>query len=139
MVRSQWPEVPPRYARTLNTFDTRDYRYLNAIRPRALNRPNPWRRFTDAPLCTMMRLNPYRRSADTPPIPHRLVRQNDAALGHELFDIPIAEAEAEVEPDTVADDLGWEAMAFVEISSKLCGHPASMPHKAGTEEVANLI
>ena len=32
MVRSQWQEVPPRYACTLNTFDTRDYGYLNAIR-----------------------------------------------------------------------------------------------------------
>jgi hypothetical protein len=32
MVRSQWQEVPPRYTCTLNTFDTRDYSYINAIR-----------------------------------------------------------------------------------------------------------
>jgi hypothetical protein len=32
MVRSKWQEVPPRYTCTINTFDTRDYGYLNAIR-----------------------------------------------------------------------------------------------------------
>jgi hypothetical protein len=45
----------------------------------------------------------------------------------------------QVEPHTVANDLGWEEMAFVGIGSKSCGHTASMPHKAGAEEVANLI
>jgi hypothetical protein len=39
----------------------------------------------------------------------------DAALGHELFGIPIAEAEAEVEPHTVADDAGWEPMPLKEV------------------------
>jgi hypothetical protein len=73
------------------------------------------------------------------PIPHSRVRQDDAALGHELFDIPIAQAETEVQPHAVANDLGWEAMAFVGIGSKSCGHAASMPHKARAEEVANLI
>ena len=31
-MRSQWQGVPPKYACTVNTFDTRDYGYLNAIR-----------------------------------------------------------------------------------------------------------
>jgi hypothetical protein len=73
------------------------------------------------------------------PRAYGFIGQADATFGHHLFDIPIAEAEAEVEPHTVANDLGWEAMAFVEISSKSCGYTASMPHKAGPEEVANLI
>jgi hypothetical protein len=34
MVRSLWQEVSLRYARALNTSETRDYGYLNAIRPR---------------------------------------------------------------------------------------------------------
>jgi hypothetical protein len=73
------------------------------------------------------------------PIPPRLGRQDDAPLGHELFDIPIAEAGAEVGQDTVADDPGWRAMAFVEINSKSCGHAPSTPHQFRTGEVANLI
>jgi hypothetical protein len=28
----------------------RDFDYLNAIRPRAINRPNPWSRFADIPV-----------------------------------------------------------------------------------------
>jgi hypothetical protein len=38
------------------------------------------------------------------PISHRFVRQDDATGGHHLFDIPVAEAEAEVEPDAMAND-----------------------------------
>jgi hypothetical protein len=48
-------------------------------------------------------------------IPHRLVRQEDATFGRELFDVPVAQAEAEIQPDTVADDLGREPMALVRI------------------------
>ena len=47
------------------------------------------------------------------PIAHRFVREQNAALGHELFDISIAQAEAEIEPDTVADDFGREPMALI--------------------------
>jgi hypothetical protein len=49
------------------------------------------------------------------PRPHRLIRQADVTLGHELSDIPIAGAEAEVEPHTVADDAGWEPMPPIEV------------------------
>ena len=31
------------------------------------------------------------------PIPHRLIAQDDTPFGHQLFDIAIAEAEAEVQ------------------------------------------
>jgi len=33
--------------------------------------------------------------------------------GYEFFDVAVAEAEAEVQPDAVADDLGREAMTLV--------------------------
>jgi hypothetical protein len=49
MVHSQWQEVPPRYACTQNPFDTRDYGYLNAIRPRTMICPHPYRRSADTP------------------------------------------------------------------------------------------
>jgi hypothetical protein len=47
------------------------------------------------------------------PIPHGFVCQQDTAFSHELFDIPIAQAEAKVEPDAVADNLCREPLAFI--------------------------
>jgi hypothetical protein len=47
------------------------------------------------------------------PIAHRFVRQDDAALRHQRFDIPVAQAEATGEPDTVTDNLRREPMAFI--------------------------
>ena len=73
------------------------------------------------------------------PIPHGFVGQGDTAFAHQLLHVAIAEAEAEIEPHAVADDLCRKAVAFVGISSKSCSHAASMPHKAGGEEVADLI
>jgi hypothetical protein len=37
----------------------------------------------------------------------------DAACGHQLFDVAIAEAKAKIEPDTMTDDLCWKPMALV--------------------------
>jgi hypothetical protein len=39
------------------------------------------------------------------PISHRLRGQDDAACGHQLLDIPIAQANANVPQDTMPDDL----------------------------------
>ena len=51
------------------------------------------------------------RLAEFPsPIAPRFVRHDDAAFRHHLLDIPGAQAEAEVAPDTVADDLRWKTM-----------------------------
>jgi hypothetical protein len=38
---------------------------------------------------------------------------DDAARGQHLLDHAQAEREAEIQPDRVADDLGWKAMAGV--------------------------
>jgi hypothetical protein len=38
------------------------------------------------------------------------VGDEDPTGEQQLFDIPMAETEAEIEPDAVADDLGREAM-----------------------------
>jgi len=53
------------------------------------------------------------------PALYHLVRDHDAALSHEQLDVPQAEAEQVVEPDGVADDLGWEPMAVVGVGWRL--------------------
>jgi hypothetical protein len=52
------------------------------------------------------------------PVPHGFVGQDDTTFGHERFDIPITQAKAEVQPDTVADDLGWEPMTRIRIRGR---------------------
>ena len=52
------------------------------------------------------------------PIAYRFVRQQNAAFCHELFDVAVAEAKTEVEPDTVADDFGREPVARIRVG---CG------------------
>jgi hypothetical protein len=73
------------------------------------------------------------------PIAHRLVRQQDTASGHELFDVPVAEAEAEIQPHAVTDDRHREPMALVGIGGGSWGHVASMPHETETGKVERLI
>jgi hypothetical protein len=48
------------------------------------------------------------------PRPHRLIGEDDAAFGHQLFNISVAQAEAEVEPDTVADNLCRKPMTLIQ-------------------------
>jgi hypothetical protein len=38
---------------------------------------------------------------------------DDAAGGEDLVDMAQAEREAEIEPDSMTDDLGWEAVADI--------------------------
>ena len=56
------------------------------------------------------------------PASHRLVGDDNAALGHDQLNIPQAEAECVVEPDGVTNDLGAEPMAIVRVG---CLHVAS--------------
>src|SRR5215207_5479352 len=48
-----------------------------------------------------------------PPLAHGLVADRDAAGRQHLFDRAQAQRKAEVEPDGVADDLAWKAVAGV--------------------------
>jgi hypothetical protein len=43
----------------------------------------------------------------------RFVRHNDSTSEPELFDIALAEAKTEVQPDIMADDLRGEAVVFI--------------------------
>lgn len=47
------------------------------------------------------------------PFANRLISEGDASHPHDLFDIAIAEGEAEVEPNTMAYNLGGEAMVAI--------------------------
>ena len=58
------------------------------------------------------------------PASHRLVGDGDTALSQDQLDIAQAEAEYVVQPDRVADDLGWEPMAVVGIGWRR--HPTSL-------------
>jgi Transposase DDE domain/Cytochrome bd terminal oxidase subunit I len=58
------------------------------------------------------------------PLAYALVADRDAPLGQDQLHIPQAEAEQVVEPDGVADDLSWEAVARV--GGEVCGHFASL-------------
>ena len=58
------------------------------------------------------------------PASHRLVGDENAALSQEQLNIPQAEAEHVVQPDSVADDLGGEPVAVVGIGWRL--HAASL-------------
>jgi hypothetical protein len=49
------------------------------------------------------------------PIAHGLVGQQDATFRHQLFDIPVAQAKAKIQPHAAADDLCWEAMALIQV------------------------
>ena len=49
------------------------------------------------------------------PAPHGFVGDDGASLSQEQLNIPQAEAEHVIEPDGVADDLGWEPVAIVRI------------------------
>jgi hypothetical protein len=42
------------------------------------------------------------------PLPYALMGDRDAPLGQKQFDIPETQAEDVVQPDRVADDLGWK-------------------------------
>ena len=45
----------------------------------------------------------------------RFSRYSDASLSEEIFDISVAKIESVVEPDCVADNVGWEPVTFVGI------------------------
>ena len=46
------------------------------------------------------------------PEPDGFIADCDTPLGKEIFDITMAEIEAIVEPDSVADDIGWEPVTL---------------------------
>src|SRR6266704_6322255 len=62
------------------------------------------------------------------PLPHRFIRDQNASLGHELFDVAKTEREAEVQPHTMTDHFRREAKAFVLGSGGFCFHEAILSY-----------
>jgi hypothetical protein len=56
----------------------------------------------------------------------------------QLFDIAVAETEAEVQTDTVGNNFRRETMAFVGISCRWCAHVATMPHWPRARQLGRL-
>jgi hypothetical protein len=59
------------------------------------------------------------------PEPDGLVADCDASFSKEVFDIAVAEVKAIAEPDSIADDIGWESVAFVGIHRSILPISAS--------------
>ena len=51
------------------------------------------------------------RTEPLAPLPNRLAGDRHASLREEIFSIAESEAESRVEPDRVADDVGWESIS----------------------------
>jgi hypothetical protein len=47
------------------------------------------------------------------PQPDGFIADRDSALSEKVFDISVAQIEAIIEPDSVADDIGWKSVAFI--------------------------
>jgi phage tail sheath protein FI len=63
---------------------------------------------------------------------------NDAPGEQQLFDIAIAETEAEVQLDAMADDRNWEAVVLVPIS-RWCAHGVSIAHQVSIGQAAQQV
>jgi hypothetical protein len=69
------------------------------------------------------------------PFADGLIGYDDAPYKEQLFDIPVAEAEAVVQPDAMADDFGGQTMVLVAVVRCWCAHAASMPHPVAAQQV----
>jgi hypothetical protein len=72
------------------------------------------------------------------PLADRFIRDNDPAGKPPFFDIVIAEAEPEIEPDLVADDLDREAVVLIAVEG-WCVHALSMAHQASVRQAAQQV
>jgi hypothetical protein len=66
------------------------------------------------------------------PLANGFIRDDDSSGEHQLFDIAIAQAAANVQPDPVADDLCGEPMAPVGMRCWWSIHGPSMSHEGST-------
>jgi hypothetical protein len=60
------------------------------------------------------------------PPPYGLIGDDDATFRENQFDVTEAEAEYVIQPDGMADDLGWKAVAIVRVGRSF--HAITLPH-----------
>jgi hypothetical protein len=75
-----------------------------------------------------------RRPEAREPRPHRLVGDDDAALGEQLLDVAQAQREPGVQPHRVLDDRQWEAVP----ARPARAHAAALPAAAAVSNPADL-
>src|SRR6266702_369155 len=61
------------------------------------------------------------------PLPHRFIAHNDPSPGEKFLNITKTEREAEIQPDSVTNNLRRETEPFVIGSRSVCFHAISMP------------
>ena len=69
------------------------------------------------------------------PLADGLIGHDDPMSEQELFHVTIAETDPEIQPDTVADDLGRKAVILIAVD-RWCVHAPSMSHRVSTGQVA---
>ena len=74
---------------------------------------------------TMPKPPRVREAEGLAPVPNGFVRDGDAAVREEVFDVAETQSEAVVEPDGVADDCGRESVAG--IADDVVGPPTTLP------------
>jgi hypothetical protein len=73
------------------------------------------------------------------PFPDGFVRDDHAADEQEFFHIAVTEAKPVVQPDAMADNLGWKTVMLVAVGSCWCVHATSMAHEAGAVQAAQQV
>jgi hypothetical protein len=72
------------------------------------------------------------------PLTDRFIRHNEPSCAQQLFDFAVAQAEAEVQLDTMVDDLSQETVVLVTVG-RGCAHATSMAHQAGEHKPLNKL
>ena len=72
------------------------------------------------------------------PLPDGFIRDDDPPGEQEFFHIPVAQAEAEVQPDRVADDLDGKAVVLITVDGR-CVHVPSMAHQASARQAIEQV
>jgi hypothetical protein len=91
--------------------------------------------FVTEPRTPMAKLIGIRLAEFATPFPNRFVRDDDATGEQQFLYIAIAQAEAEVQPDAMADDLGRETVMLVR-GRRWCIHAPSIAHHVGAGQAA---
>jgi hypothetical protein len=72
------------------------------------------------------------------PLAEGFVCDDNPTGEQQLFDIAVAETEAEKQPlDSKADDLGWEMVILVAVGGSWCVHTTDMSHNTAASQVDN--
>jgi hypothetical protein len=72
------------------------------------------------------------------PLADGLICDDDSTGKQHFFHIAVAQAKTEVQPDTMADDLGRETVVLVAVGEYWCVHPPSISHPTTAQQVDNV-